>query len=177
MNTFVRVTVFLAVGLLLVILFDIAGTRLGLLVDIPWMLIVAAAFAWPVETAPIAGLLFGLVLDGLSGGGALVYTFSYGGFGLIALLVRRAFFLGGLVPAWIMAVVGAELLWLFFGLFSQAIIMVGGAARNPGWLSPFLLSTLILYPLVHVAAGWLLRKPGEAPRGVYYPRVGKTIRI
>ena len=176
MNTLLRAIIYLVVGLLFVIASEIADVRLGWPLDLAWLLIAAAAFAWPVEVAPLAGILFGLILDSLSGTGTLIYAVSYGGFGLIILLVRRAFYLGGFIPGWIVAIVGAELLWLFMGVFSQGIILVGGAARSPGWLSPFLLSTAILYPLFYFAATRFLRHPVEAPRKTWYASPTRVLK-
>jgi hypothetical protein len=168
MNTLIRSIIYLCVGLILVMLFDITDARLGWHIDMAWLLLVAAAFGLPVELAPLGGILFGLTRDGLSGDVSLIYTVSYGGFGLIVLLIRRGFFLRGFFPSWIIAVVGAEVLWLFMGFFSQAMLLLGVATRTPGWLSPFLLSTLIIYPVVYLAAMQLLRNPAEPQRA--YPR-------
>lgn len=176
MNTLLRAIIYLVAGLVLVIVSEIVDARLGWSLDLAWLLIAAAAFAWPVEVAPLAGILFGLILDSLSGTGTLIYALSYGGFGLIMLLVRRAFYLGGIIPGWIMAVVGAELLWLFMGVFSQGIILLGGAARSPGWLSPFLLSTAVLYPLAYWVATRLLRHPVEAPRKTWYASPTRVLK-
>jgi cell shape-determining protein MreD len=163
--------------LILVVLMEIADTRLGWPIDLAWLLVCASAFAWPVGVAPIAGLLFGLTLDGLSGSGVLIYAVSYGGFGLIILLMRKAFFLKGFIPGWIIAIAGAELLWLFMWVFALGIHLLGGASRSPGWLSPSLLSTAILYPVVYLGASRLLSRPAEPARKTYYSEPSKVIRI
>jgi hypothetical protein len=176
MNTLIRSIISLVVGLILVMLFDIASARLGWRVDFAWLLVVATAFAWPVEIAPLAGVLFGLTRDGLSGDTALIYTISYGGFGVIVLLIRRGFFLRGFISGWIVAIIGTELLWLFIDLFSQAINLLGGASRTPGWLSPFIVSTLILYPLVYLSATLVFHSPAEPQRGIPYYGPVKTTK-
>ena len=177
MNTLLRSIVFLGVGLVLVIFFDIAGVRLAWHIDLAWLLVVAAAFAWPDDVAPLAGVLFGLTRDGLSGDSALMYAISYGGFGLIVLLIRRAFFLRGFFSSWIVAVAGAELLWLFIGAFSQALILLGSATRTPGWFSPFLPAAFFLYPPIYLLTIRFLRPPIEPQRGLPYFGDPKIHRI
>jgi hypothetical protein len=174
-TTFIRTVVFLAFGLLLVVLCEILNARLGWSIDLAWVLVVSAAFLWPSEAAPIGGLLFGLVLDGLTGAGSLVYAVSYGGMGLLILLVRRAFYLKGFVASWITALVGAEFLWLLIGLFSQANVLLGGAARFSGWFSPFAISSAVLYPIIYFGASRLLRQPSEPPRTTYYVTSSRNV--
>ena len=169
----IRWITYLAVGVVLVVLSDILATRLGVPIDIAWLLVASAAFLYHAELAPIAGLTFGIVLDGLSGSVG-VYSVSYLGFGTIVVLFRKAFFLGGFIPAWILAIVGAELLWLFFGAYARAIILLGGAAQIPGFISPYLLSTLIGFPLVYWLSRFILVKPVDKSRRTFY---GATTRI
>ncbi len=169
----IRSIIYLAIGLGLVVLACIANAKLGWSVDIAWLLVAAAAFAHPAELAPIAGLTFGLVLDGLSGSMG-VYTISYAGLGAVLMATRKVFYLEGLVPGWLLALVGAEALWLFFGAFARAINVLGGATRTPGFFSPFLLSVLIGYPVVHAVTRWVLPRPKEVRRIAHY---GTTTRI
>jgi hypothetical protein len=169
----IRWFTYLAVGIFLVVLADIISARLGIRVDIAWLLVASAAFLYPAELAPIAGLTFGIVLDSLSGSIG-VYSISYLGFGTIVVLFRKAFFLGGFIPAWILAVVGAEFLWLFFGAYARAIVLLGGAAQVPGFISPYLLSTLIGFPLVYWLSRFVLIRPVDKSRRAFY---GATTRI
>ncbi len=169
----VRSVIYLSVGLVLVVLASILNTRLGWNVDAAWLLVIAAAFAYPSEVAPIAGFACGIILDALTGTVGF-YTISYGGFGAIVMLLRRTFYLDGLLPAWIIALVGAEALWLFLGVFARAVTLLGGSARIPPPLSPFLASTLIVFPFAYLFAKLLLRKPEEPGRVRSY---GATTRI
>jgi hypothetical protein len=175
-NTIIRVLIYLASGVLLMLLNEITNTRLGWSMDIAWLIIVSAAFAWPSEMGPISGMLFGLTLDGLSGAGSLVYTITYGGMGLLVLLIRKAFYLKGFVASWIVAVLGAEILWLLLGVFSQANVLLGGNARFPGWFSPFIFSSVFIYPVVYLGVTRLLRQPVEQPRATYYS-TSKVIKL
>ncbi len=170
---FIRASLYVGIGLMLVVLTGIINTKLGWSIDLAWIIIVALAFAYPAELAPIAGLVFGLVLDGLTGSMGF-YTISYSVFGVIFALIRRVFFLEGLVPAWILAVIGAEALWLFFGLFSRALLLIGVAIKFPGLLSPFLLATLIGFPFVYWITKKMLPKPDEMLKGHHF---GATTRI
>jgi len=169
----IRATSWLAIGVILVVLSGIAGTRLDWSIDFAWLFVAALAFCNPPELAPIAGLIFGLILDGLTGTLGF-YTISYGGFGVVLLVLRRAFYLNGFVPGWILAVAGAELLWLFLILLSHAISMLGGSPRVVGYVSPFLLATLIGYPLVYWVSAKLLAVPVEPGRRDNY---GITTRV
>lgn len=157
-----RATLYIVVGLVLVLIAGIVDARLGWRIDIAWLFIVAAAFAYPPEVACVAGVVYGVTLDALSGNGALVYTLSYGGFGTALMMIRKGFYLRGLLAGWILAVIGAELLWVFLAMYAQAIALLGGPTRPPGWFSPFLLSVLIGYPFAHVLARKMLFPPTEA---------------
>lgn len=151
--------IYVVLGLVLSVLGGMFFTRFGWPMDIAWILIAASAFVFAPEVTLAAGLVFGLTLDGLTGTGSLVYTLSYTGFGAIIAYGRRPFFLEGLLPGWIAALIGAEVLWLFIGGYARAINMLGGHASVPGWQSPFLLSVLIGYPF----AFWLAKR--FLPRG------------
>jgi len=169
----VRSTIYLVIGLVAALLAGMANTKLGWSIDLVWLIVVASCFSKGGELGPIAAVIYGLILDGLSGSGG-VYTVSYAGFGTLILLTRRVFYLEGLIPAWILAMIGAEAIWLFFGAVARAILILGGAAGPPGYISPFLLSTLIGFPFVHWITAWILGASKEIVRSRYY---GSTTRI
>jgi len=169
----IRSIIYLITTLFLVVLVSIANTRLGWSVDLAWMIVVALVFAYPPELAPIAGLTFGLILDGLTGSIGF-YTIAYGGFGAFLMFLKRVFYLDGFIPAWIVAVVGCEVFWLVIVLFSRAVNMIGGATRSVGLLSPFILTTLILFPVVFWITNRILSRQSESRRGYHY---GTTRRI
>lgn len=171
---FIRWVTYIIVGLVLVILSLIANTRFGWSIDLAWILIVAAAFAWPVEVAPLAALIFGLVIDGLSGSSGF-YTVSYLAMALLILLARKVFFINGFIPAWIIAVVGVEILWLFFWIFARGIQLIGGSVRPSGLVSPFILSTLLLFPFIFIAARSVLKKPPEKSRSGHFGMAKRSI--
>jgi hypothetical protein len=157
-----RAALYIILGLALVIIIEIANTRLGWRIDIAWLFIAAAAFAYPPEIAAMAGVVYGVALDALSGNGALVYTLSYGGFGTALVMVRKGLYLRGFLAGWILAVFGAEALWLFLGMCARAIALMGGPARPPGWLSPFVVSVAVGYPVIYCVARLILAPPTEA---------------
>jgi hypothetical protein len=170
---FVRSTIYLIIGLVAALLAGMANTRLGWSIDLVWLIVVASCFSGVGELGPIAAVICGLMLDGLSGSGG-VYTVSYAGFGTLILLIRRVFYLEGLIPAWILALIGAEILWLFFVAVARAILILGGAASPPAYISPFLLSTLIGFPFVYWITAWVLGISKETARSRHY---GATTRI
>lgn len=176
MNTAFRVLFFLMFGALLVGSNGIFRIRYGLEIDFAWLLVVASAFACPLELAPYAGILFGLILDGLTGSSFLIYTISYGGFGILVSIIKRAFFLKGFIPGWIVAVVGSELLWLFMLLYGNAILFLGGSARPLGWLSPFLMSSFLFYPLCMLIANWILKQPADTSHEGYFSGTSRASR-
>jgi len=169
-----RSAIYISTGILIIVLVGIINTRYGLSIDPAWVLITAAAFAYPAEIAPISGLLFGLVLDALSGTFGF-YTISYGGFGALLMLLRRVFYLRGFFVAWVICLIGAELLWLFFGVFVRAVNMLGGSATVPGLVSPFILWTVpIGFPIAWLFAQKVLKRSDEKDGGYHY---GATVRI
>ncbi len=169
----VRSVTYLLASLVLVVLVSIANTRLGWSVDFAWMVIVALAFARPPELGPIAGLTFGLILDGLTGSLGF-YTISYGGFGAMLMLLRRGFYFEGFLPAWVMAVIGCEVFWLFLVLFSRALNLIGGATRSVGLLSPFLITTLVFFPFIYWITKRILPSKSEKSGAYHY---GTTRRV
>jgi rod shape-determining protein MreD len=171
---FIRWITYIVVGLILVLLNLIANTRFGWSIDLAWILVAAAAFAWPVEVAPIAALTFGLVIDGLSGSSGF-YTVSYLAMAMLLVFARRIFFLEGFFPAWIAAVLGAEILWLFFWIFARGIQMIGGGARPGGLISPFILSTVLIFPFVFLIARAVLRNPPEKSKSKYFSSAKRSI--
>ncbi len=164
--------IYVFLGLVLTVLGGVAYTRLGWPMDVGWIMIAAGAFVFAPEVILLQGLLYGLTLDGLTGGGSLMYTFAYTGFGAGLAYGRRPFFLRGLIPGWLLALVGAELLWLFLGGYCRAIVLFGGAVRPPGWLSPFLISVLIGYPFAYGLARLLLPRRSEPSRVRWRPASG-----
>ena len=170
----IRSAIYIGAGILLVVLIGIVNTRFGTHLDPAWVLVCAAAFAWPAELSPISGIIFGLILDALTGTFGF-YTISYGGFGAILMALRRFFYLRGFILAWVVCLIGAELLWLFFGVFARAINMLGGNASVPGYISPFILWTVpVGFPLAWLFAQALLKPKEEQSGGYHY---GATVRI
>jgi len=169
-----RSAIYIAAGILIVVLVGIVNTRFDTHIDPAWVLVVAAAFAYPAEIAPISGMVFGMVLDSMTGTFGL-YTITYGGFGALLMILRRVFYLNGFMVAWIVSLLGAELLWLFFGLFARAINMLGGHANVPGLISPFLLYTILIgFPLAYFFAQSVLRRSEDKEGGFHY---GTTTRV
>jgi len=150
------------------------NTSLDWGVDFAWLLIAASAFAYPAEIGALAGVLFGLMLDGMSGGGTLIYTLSYGSMGSAIVILRKTFYLEGLVMGWVAAILGSEILWLFFRLLTKVLILFGYPVRMVGWISPFLLSIVIGYPVVWYLTSMILRKPVEAQRGSGFSLSSRT---
>ncbi|HEX9746074.1 MAG TPA: hypothetical protein VGB30_11675 [bacterium] len=170
----IRWIVYVLVGLLVVVYGDMLNQSMDTHFDYAWLIIAAAAFAFPPEIAGFAGLLFGLTLDGISGGGTMVYTISYGGIGALLVIIRKTFFFEGIIAGWLSAIVGAEVLWLFIVLLSKAVRLLGVAVAQPGLISPFLLSIIIGYPFVHLLTQWVLPKPSEGIKRSRYASVDKT---
>jgi len=169
----VRSVIFTGAGLLLVVLSAIANTRLGWSIDMAWLLVASAAFAWPPEVSPLAGIVFGLVLDALSGTFG-IYTLAYGGFGAVLLFLRKMFYLENFMAAWVISLAGCELLWLFLRMVAGAINKLGGAAKVPGIVSPFLIGVLIGFPVLLYFTRRLLKAPVDKGRRRHY---GATTRV
>ncbi|MFH1676868.1 MAG: hypothetical protein ABIC40_07570 [bacterium] len=165
----IRGFIFIVVGLLAILIGDVADVRLGWSLDLAWILIAASAFAYPPEIAPIAGIIFGLTLDSMSGNGSLIYTVSYGGFAAILIGARRVFFMKSFLTYWIASIVGGEALWLFMGMYVRAINLMGGTARVPGWVSPYLPEIVVGFPIAYFLVGLILREPkGSGKEGRLY---------
>ncbi len=158
----IRWITYIAAGLILVVITGIGNTRFGWSIDFAWILVALAVFARPSGMAPVAGLIFGLVIDRLSGTTGF-YAVSYMAIAVLMIFIRRVFYLDDFLAAWIVAVAGAEILWLFFWIFAKGIQLIGGAARSSGILSPFIISTIILFPLVYLLARAVLFEPSEKP--------------
>lgn len=168
----IRWITYIAVGLILVVTTEMANTRFGWSIDIAWILVAAAVFARPAGMAPVAGLIFGLVIDGLSGSTGF-YAVSYMAIAVLMLFIRRVAYLDNFLAAWIVAVAGVEILWLFFWIFARGIQLIGGAARSSGILSPFIFSTIILFPVIYLLARAVLLEPSEKPGASHF---GSAVR-
>lgn len=171
---FIRWITYVVVGLVLVLLSLIANTRFEWSIDLAWVLVVAAAFAWPVEIAPIAAIIFGLTMDGLSGSSGF-YMVSYLAMAILIVLAKRVFYLEGFFPAWITAVVGAEILWLFFWISARGIQLIGGGVRQSGLVSPFILSTLLIFPFAFIIVRAVLIRPPEKSRSRHFGTAKRSI--
>jgi len=172
----VRIFVYGLVGLVFTILAHVFALRFGLNIDFAWVVIAVSVFCLPEYVAPVLGMVFGLVLDGLSGSGCLIYTVSYGCLGWFTVAVKRAFYLKGFIAGWILAVIGAELLWLFIAFYSQVVALLGGTIRPPTLVSPFLLSTLVLFPGIYILTKFL-GVSGKRDEKVAFQDRGMMVKI
>jgi len=153
--------IYAILALVFTTLSGVIGARFGWRIDAAWVMISAAAFVLNPELTLLLGIVLGLMLDGLSGNGFYIYTISYGGFSALLAYGRRPFYIEGFFPGWIIALIGAQILWLFMGGFARLIVLIEGAARISGWISPFLLSVLIGYPVAYRIALMLKASPGD----------------